>query len=185
VHASLFSKFLERFVEASSQVGVGDPMDEHTMVGPLIERRHVQRVLDWVSEAEAAGASVLCGNRAEGQLVWPTVLTGTEPEQRVRELEIFGPVTVVESASSFEQALAWANAGRYGLQASVFTPRIAHALLAYQELDFGAVLINEATSFRVDNYAYGGTRDSGFGREGVRFAMEELSELRVLVLGAG
>lgn len=185
VHATLFSAFIERFVDATSRLGVGDPADERTVVGPLIERRHVSRVLEWVREAEAAGARVLCGNRAEGQVVWPTVLTGTEPEQRVRDLEVFGPVTVVESAPSFERALALANAGRYGLQASVFTPDIGHALQAYQELDFGAVLVNEATSFRVDNYPYGGTRDSGFGREGVRFAMEELSEPRVLVLSAG
>lgn len=182
VHERLFDEFLERFVSDTIALAVGDPMDERTVVGPLIEAQHVARVLAWLEEARAAGAKVLCGARAEGQLVWPTVLTGTQPQQRVRELEVFGPVTVVESAPSFDEALQLANAGRFGLQASVFTPSLAHAMKAYQELDFGAVLINDASTFRVDNYPYGGTRDSGFGREGVRFAMEEMSEPRVLVL---
>jgi acyl-CoA reductase-like NAD-dependent aldehyde dehydrogenase len=185
VHARLFETFLERFVRDTSALGVGDPMLESTVVGPLIEAQHVTRVLSWIEEAVSAGAKLLCGARAEGQLVWPTVLTGTEPTQRVRDLEVFGPVTVVEPAQSFEHALALANAGRFGLQASVFTPQLAHALKAYEELDFGAVLVNDATSFRVDNYPYGGTKDSGFGREGVRFAMEEMSEPKVLVLRPG
>jgi acyl-CoA reductase-like NAD-dependent aldehyde dehydrogenase len=185
VHARLFDAFLERFVSDTSALGVGDPMLESTVIGPLIENQHVARVLSWIEEAVSAGAKVLCGGRVEGQLVWPTVLTNTEPSSRVRELEVFGPVTVVEPAASFEQALLLANAGRFGLQASVFTPNLAHAMKAYEELDFGAVLINDATSFRVDNYPYGGTKDSGFGREGVRFAMEEMSEPKVLVLRPG
>ena len=182
VHERLFEKFLERFVNDTVQLAVGDPLDEATVVGPLIEARHVARVLSWVEEARSQGAQVLCGARAQGQLVWPTVITGTEPGLRVRDLEVFGPVTVVEKATNFRHALSLANAGRFGLQASVFTPSVSHALLAYQELNFGAVLINEVTSFRVDNYPYGGNRDSGFGREGVRFAMEELSEPKVLIL---
>jgi glyceraldehyde-3-phosphate dehydrogenase (NADP+) len=182
VHASVFDAFIERFVSETSALAVGDPMVESTVVGPLIERQHVTRVLSWIEEAVGEGAKLLCGGRSEGQVVWPTVLTATSPSQRVRELEVFGPVTVVEPASSFEEALALANAGRFGLQASVFTPKLAHALKAYDELEFGAVLVNDATSFRVDNYPYGGTKDSGFGREGVRFAMEEMSEPKVLVL---
>jgi acyl-CoA reductase-like NAD-dependent aldehyde dehydrogenase len=182
VHARLFESFLERFVSDTSRLAVGDPLDEATVVGPLIEARHAVRVLSWIEEARAAGARVLCGARSQGQLVWPTVITGTVANSKVRELEVFGPVTVVEKADNFQHALSLANAGRFGLQASVFTPNVTHALLAYQDLDFGAVLINEVTSFRVDNYPYGGTRDSGFGREGVRFAMEEMSEPKVLIL---
>jgi acyl-CoA reductase-like NAD-dependent aldehyde dehydrogenase len=184
VHAELWETFLDRFVAASLTVPVGDPRDEQTVVGPLIERRHVDRVLDWIAEAKAAGARVLCGARGDGQLVWPTVLTQTTPDMRVRSLEVFGPVTVVERADDFEHALSLANEGRYGLQASVFTPSLAHAMAAYDRLDYGAVLINDAPTFRADNYPYGGTRDSGIGREGVRAAMEELTENKVLVLRA-
>jgi acyl-CoA reductase-like NAD-dependent aldehyde dehydrogenase len=117
-------------------------------------------------------------------LVWPTVLTQTTADMRVRSLEVFGPVTVVERAESFAHALALANEGRFGLQASIFTPSLAHAMEAYQKLDFGAVLVNDPTTFRADNYPYGGTKDSGFGREGVRSAMQELTEPKVLVLKA-
>ena len=154
---------------------------------PLTSKRssgHVTRVLEWIRQARAAGARVLCGGDSIGQIVLPTVLTDTSEDSCVRAREVFGPVTVVERAESFETALELANAGRYGLQASVFTPRLEHALLAYDRLDFGAVLINDAPSFRVDNYPYGGTRDSGFGREGVRATMEELTEPKVLVLRA-
>jgi len=185
VHADLFDPFLECFVAASRAVPVGDPRDEQTVVGPVIERRHVDRVLDWIAEAKAGGAQILCGERSEGQQLWPTVLTKTTPTMRVRSLEVFGPVTVVERADNFEHALSLANEGRYGLQASVFTPSLAHAMAAYEALDYGGVLINDAPSFRADNYPYGGTRDSGIGREGVRAAMEELTESKVLVLRAG
>ncbi|MBN1605567.1 MAG: aldehyde dehydrogenase family protein [Polyangiaceae bacterium] len=184
VHSRSYPSFLERFVADTQKLGVGDPMDEQTVVGPLIEARHVARVLEWVQQACAAGARMLCGGASVGQTVLPTVLTDTTEDSRVRALEVFGPVTVVERAASFEDALELANAGRYGLQASVFTPRLEHALLAYDRLDFGAVLINDAPSFRVDNYPYGGTRDSGFGREGVRATMEELTEPKVLVMRA-
>jgi acyl-CoA reductase-like NAD-dependent aldehyde dehydrogenase len=185
VHAELWGAFLDRFVAASLAVPVGDPRDEQTVVGPIIERRHVDRISDWITEAKAAGARVLCGARSDGQLVWPTVLTQTTADMRVRGLEVFGPVTVVERAENFEHALSLANEGRYGLQASVFTPSLAHAMAAYDRLDYGAVLVNDAPTFRADNYPYGGTRDSGIGREGVRAAMEELTESKVLVLRAG
>jgi acyl-CoA reductase-like NAD-dependent aldehyde dehydrogenase len=184
VHARSYPSFLERFVSETQKLGVGDPADERTVIGPLIEARHVTRVLEWIEQARAAGARLLCGGDSVGQIVLPTVLTDTSEDSRVRALEVFGPVTVVERAESFESALELANAGRYGLQASVFTPRLDHALLAYDRLDFGAVLINDAPSFRVDNYPYGGTKDSGFGREGVRASMEELTEPKVLVLRA-
>lgn len=185
VHAELFDAFLDRFVAISLEVPVGDPRDEQTVVGPIIERRHVDRILDWVAEAKAGGARILCGARSDGQLVWPTVITQTTPGMRVRDLEVFGPVTVVERAEGFEHALDLANEGRFGLQASVFTPSLGHAMAAYERLDYGAVLINDAPTFRADNYPYGGTRDSGLGREGVRAAMHELTQAKVLVLRGG
>lgn len=182
VHASLFDEFLSRFVAESRKVAVGDPLNEDTKVGPLIEARHVERVMRWVREAEASGAEICCGGRSEGQLVWPTVIRGTRPGMRVRDLEVFGPVSVVERVESFEQGLASANDSAYGLQASVFTDSLEHAMQAYETLEYGAVLINEVTTFRADNYPYGGSKNSGFGREGVRSAMQELTEPRVLVI---
>lgn len=182
VHERRFDEFLERFVEATTNVPSGDPMDLETVVGPLIEREHVQRVLDWIREAVDGGARLHCGGEAEGSVVRPTVLTEVKPEMHVCKDEIFGPVTVVEPFADFEEALAKCNATRFGLQAGVFTRDLNKALKAFEELDYGGVLVGETPMFRVDNYPYGGTKDSGFGREGVRFAMEEMSEPKVLII---
>jgi acyl-CoA reductase-like NAD-dependent aldehyde dehydrogenase len=150
----------------------------------MIEARHVTRVLDWITEATAAGARLLCGGTHEGNLLAPTVLSGTRPDLRVCKDEIFGPVTVIEPVETFEAGLAACNASRFGIQAAVFTRDIGRALAAFDELDFPGVLVNDAPTFRVDNIPYGGTRDSGFGREGVRFAIEELTETKLLSLRA-
>ncbi len=182
VHESLHAEFLERFVAASKALAAGDPADPETVVGPLIEPQHVERVLGWVKEATDAGATLHCGGTAEGQVVRPTVLTNVPRDARVCRDEVFGPVTVVEPFARFEDALAECNAGRFGLQAGIFTPRMDHALAAFEELDYGGVLINDIPTFRVDNFPYGGTKDSGFGREGVRFAMEEMTEPKLLVM---
>jgi acyl-CoA reductase-like NAD-dependent aldehyde dehydrogenase len=161
---------------------VGDPLDERTVVGPMIQARHVERVLGWVEEATRGGARVLLAGKAHGNLLSPIVLTGTSPEQHVCKDEIFGPVTVVEPVDDFAAGLSACNASRFGIQASVFTRDLGRALTAYRELEFPGVLINDATSFRVDNIPYGGMRDSGKGREGVRFAIEEFTEPKLLSL---
>jgi glyceraldehyde-3-phosphate dehydrogenase (NADP+) len=182
VHRSLYDEFLARFVEATRALVCGDPMDERTVVGPLIQPLHVERVLAWIAEARAAGAELHCGGEADGQVVQPTVLTNVDPGQRVWKDEVFGPVTVVEPFDAFDEALATCNAGRFGLQAGVFTRDLERALRAFRELDYGGVLINDVPTFRVDNFPYGGTKDSGFGREGIRFAMDEMSEPKVLLM---
>lgn len=182
VHASLHEEFLERFVQATRELACGDPLDEATVVGPLIEPKHVERVLAWTREAIAGGARKHCGGEARGQVVLPTVLTEVTPDMKVCREEVFGPVTVVERFERFDEALHACNQGRFGLQAGIFTRDIAHALQAFHALDYGGVLINDVPTFRVDNVPYGGTRDSGLGREGVRFAMEEMSEPKVLVM---
>jgi acyl-CoA reductase-like NAD-dependent aldehyde dehydrogenase len=179
---SRFAEFLERFVALTRALPVGDPLDERTVVGPMIESRHVTRVLSWVEEATRAGAQLVTGGSANGNVVAPIVLTGTSPEQRVCKDEIFGPVTVVEAVDDFEAGLAACNASRFGIQVSVFTRDLGRALTAFRELDFPGVLINDAPSFRVDNVPYGGVRDSGRGREGVRFAIEEFTEPKLLSL---
>ena len=177
-----FAEFRERFVALTRALQTGDPLDERTVVGPMIEARHVTRVLSWIEEATRAGAQLLTGGTANGNVVAPTVLTGTSPEQRVCKDEIFGPVTVIEAVDSFEAGLAACNASRFGIQASVFTRDLGRALTAFRELDFPGVLINDAPTFRVDNIPYGGVRDSGKGREGVKFAIEEFTEPKMLSL---
>ncbi len=182
VHASLEETFLDRFIAATKALPCGDPMDEKTVVGPLIQPMHVDRVLSWVREAVEGGAKLHCGGTAEGQVVLPTILTGVRDDMRVCKDEVFGPVTVVESFRTFDEAIARCNASRFGLQAGVFTRDVGRALRAFRELEYGGVMINDVPTFRVDNFPYGGSKDSGFGREGVRFAMDELTEPRVLVL---
>jgi glyceraldehyde-3-phosphate dehydrogenase (NADP+) len=182
VHASLYDAFLERFVRATRELACGDPLDEKTVVGPLIEKKHVERVLSWIREAVAGGARMHCGGEARGQVVLPTVLTNVKPDMKVCSEEVFGPVTVVEPFNTFDSALEMCNRGRFGLQAGIFTRQLGHALQAFRELDYGGVMINDVPTFRVDNFPYGGTRDSGLGREGVRYSMEEMTEPKVLVL---
>ena len=182
VHRSLHDAFLARFVDASEALPCGDPLDERTVVGPLVEAHHVTRVLGWIEEAVAGGATMHCGGTAMGSVVRPTVLTGATPDMCVWKDEVFGPVTLVEPFDTFDQAIAACNAGRFGLQAGIFTRDIGRAMQAFRELDYGGVLINDIPTFRVDNFPYGGTKDSGFGREGVRFAMEEMTEPKLLVM---
>jgi len=184
VAESRFDDFVERFVAATRNVATGDPMDERTVVGPLIEKRQVERVLGLIREATEAGARVLTGGSAVGNVVEPTVIIDAKPELGVCKDEVFGPVTTIEAFSDFDDALRKANATRFGLQASLFTRDIARALAAFERLDYGGVIVNEPPTFRVDNFPYGGVKDSGRGREGVRFAAEEYTEPRVLMLGA-
>jgi len=179
---SRFDAFLERFVALTGALAVGNPMDPRTVVGPMIEARHVARVQEWVAEAERGGAKRLVGGEAQGNVLWPIVLTGTKPEDRVCRDEIFGPVTLVEPVRDFEAGLQACNASRFGIQASVFTRDLGRALRAYEALKFPGVLVNDAPNFRVDNIPYGGTRDSGRGREGVRFAIEDFTETKLLSL---
>jgi acyl-CoA reductase-like NAD-dependent aldehyde dehydrogenase len=184
VHASRFDEFVQRFVAAAEALVCGDPLDERTVVGPMIEEKHVLRVLAWIDEARRAGAKILCGGRREGAIVRPTVIVGAPEDAKVCREEIFGPVAVLAPFRDFDQALELCNRTRFGLQASVYTRDLARALRAGRELEYGGVIVNDGPSFRVDDFPYGGTKDSGIGREGVRYAMEELSEPRVVVLRA-
>jgi len=182
VHRSHHADFLEAFVDATRQVVAGDPMNEATMVGPLIEPHHVDRVMGIIREAQAQGAEVLSGGEADGSVVQPTVLTGVTEEMRVVQEEVFGPVTAILPFDDFDQVLDTCNAGRFGLHAGVFTQDIDRALHAFERLEYGGVIINDVPTFRIDNFPYGGVKDSGDGREGVRWAAEEMTEPKVLVI---
>lgn len=182
VHRSRFDAFLQAFVSATRALPCGDPLDERTVVGPLIEEKHVERVLAWIAQARAAGATLHCGGTRTGQLVHPTVLTGVPDSAHVSCDEVFGPVAIVEPFDDFSAALERCNASRYGLQAGLFTADLSRALLAARTLEFGGVIVNDTSSFRIDSMPYGGSKHSGLGREGVRSAMEELTEPRTIVL---
>jgi aldehyde dehydrogenase (NAD+) len=182
VQSEVYDDFAERLVKQVQSLKVGDPMDPTVDVGPVIERKEVDRIAEWVQEAVEAGAEILTGGSAESPFFQPTVLAKTEPEMKVRCEEIFGPVTTITPYQTFEEALAEVNNSKYGLQAGVFTNDIDRAFEAHRTLDVGGVIVNDVSAFRADQMPYGGSKDSGFGREGLRFAMEEMTEPRIMVL---
>jgi len=182
VHDDVADAFLDALVPRVEALVVGDPMDDATDVSALIAESERDRVHTWVEEATAAGAKVACGGNMESGVLAPTVLTDVTPALKVCALEVFGPVVAVQRYTELDDALTLANDSRYGLQAAIFTSRYDVALRAVQELDFGGVLVNEVPTFRTDQMPYGGVRDSGNTREGPRYAVEEMTEARLVVL---
>jgi acyl-CoA reductase-like NAD-dependent aldehyde dehydrogenase len=174
--------FSDAFVEAARKMTPGDPASPDTIVGPMIDEESARRVESWVREAQSRGARVLLDPVREGARLSPAVLAGVPPGSFVREREIFGPVATVDAFESFEVALASANDSAYGLQAAVFTRDLRTALAAFDGLEVGGVIVNDAPTLRIDNFPYGGVKASGFGREGVRYAIEEMTEPRTLFL---
>ncbi|MGH2606763.1 MAG: aldehyde dehydrogenase family protein, partial [Anaerolineales bacterium] len=177
--------FTERFVRASEAMVVGDPLDERVDVGPMIDQREAERIEGWVHEAQQGGARVLTGARREGSVYWPTVLADVQPEMKVVSQEAFAPVASVIACDDFDEALAQADATEYGLQVGVFTRDIERVFQAVRRLNFGGVIINDTPAFRADHMPYGGNRRSGLGREGVRFAMEEMTNLQMVAIRLG
>jgi acyl-CoA reductase-like NAD-dependent aldehyde dehydrogenase len=182
VASEVYDDFAVRLTKQVESLKTGDPMDPTVDVGPVIQRKEVDRIAEWVDEAVAQGAEVLTGGRAEGPFYYPTLLSQTTPEMKVRCEEIFGPVATISPYQTFEEALDEVNNSKYGLQAGVFTNDLNRAFQAHRTLDVGGVIINDVSAFRADQMPYGGSKDSGFGREGLRFAMEEMTEPRIMVL---
>ncbi len=182
VEAPAYDAFVAKFVEKAKSLAVGDPARDDTVVGPVVDEASAKRIETWVREALARGAKALCGGAREGRLWPPTVLADVPRDAKAYAEEIFGPVALVERAADFDAALDAVNAGEYGLQAGLFTFDIRKIRRAFAALDVGGVVVNDAPSFRSDNMPYGGNKASGLGREGVRYAMHELSDERVLVL---
>ncbi|HKT89935.1 MAG TPA: aldehyde dehydrogenase family protein, partial [Candidatus Sulfotelmatobacter sp.] len=156
--------------------------DESTDVGPLIRGSDAARTIAWIEEAVHDGARLLCGGRRNKLIVEPTVLTGTRPDMKVNCNEIFGPVVTVEPYNTFDQALRQVNSSSYGMQAGVFTRDANLLFQAYEELEVGGVIAGDIPSFRIDHMPYGGVKDSGLGREGLRYAIEEMTEPKLLVM---
>jgi len=182
VEAPAYDHFVELFVPRVDELKLGDPADEETDVGPVIDEDARERILSWIEEARAGGARVLTGGDTDGELIRPTVLADAAPELKVSCEEVFGPVCTVNSVGSVDEAIELANGTRYGLQAGIFTADIKTALRAAQELEFGGVTINEAPTFRADQMPYGGVKDSGNTREGPAYAVRALTEERLVVI---
>jgi acyl-CoA reductase-like NAD-dependent aldehyde dehydrogenase len=182
VEESVYDKFVGALVERVKKLKVGDALDEATDVGPLINEAAARRNVEWIEEAVRGGAKLLCGGQRSGSTVTPAVLTGTKPEMRVNCMEIFGPVVTVEKFTEYGEALASINHSDFGLQAGVFTRDFVRITRAFETLEVGGLMIGEVPSFRIDHMPYGGVKDSGLGREGLRYAIEEMTEPRLLAI---
>lgn len=182
VERSIYADFLEGYLAEVAKLKVGDPAQESTLVGPLIRPQEAERLDEWVQEAVAAGATLHCGGKMQGPCMLPTVLSGVSPDTKIGGEEVFGPITTVDPYDTWEEALERVNSSKYGLQAGVFTRDLERVLSSWEELECGGVIVNDYPTFRVDNMPYGGVKQSGAGREGVAYTMEEMSEPRLLVL---
>jgi len=181
-HCDVYESFLARLLCRVEEIAVGDPLDPHTRMGPLIDEAAARRAEAWVQEARVAGATVRAGGRRSGLLFQPTVLTDVPEGMKVSCEEVFAPIVVVAPYDEFDEALRCVNASPYGLQAGVFSNNLQLVYHAYEDLEVGAVIINDVNSWRVDNMPYGGIKASGFGREGVKYAIEDFTEPHLLVL---
>ncbi len=183
VHEAIYETFRDRYVsQVKAKIKLGDPRDRDVLVGPLIDKAAVGRIDEWVKAAVEHGATVLTGGAAEGVSYQPTVLENVDPTDEVSCNEVFGPVVVLASYKTFDDAIAMANNSRFGIHASLFTRDLTKAMAAYERLEFGSVLINQAPTFRVETLPYGGVKESGVGREGVRYAMDDMTEIKALVM---
>jgi acyl-CoA reductase-like NAD-dependent aldehyde dehydrogenase len=183
VHRSLLGPLRSMLVERVGGLKAGDPREDGTFVGPMIDEEAARRVEAWIEEARRAGATVLCGGGRRGAVLEATLVEGVPVHLPLHAEEVFGPVALLEPFDTFDEALARVNASQFGLQAGVFTGSLARAMKAWDELEVGGVVVGDIPSFRVDSMPYGGVKGSGLGREGVRSAIEEMSETRLLILG--
>ena len=182
VHDAVYDAFKAKLVAKTSTLIAGSPHDEETFVGPMIDVKEAARLENWIEEALGKGAALLCGGKREGAMLEATLLENVDPSTKLNREEAFGPVAFLIRFRTWEEALHICNDSKFGLQAGVFTRDIFKILDAWDDLDVGGVVVNDVPSYRVDNMPYGGVKDSGIGREGVRFAMEDMTEIRNLVI---
>ncbi|MBM0170283.1 aldehyde dehydrogenase family protein [Altererythrobacter sp. C41] len=182
IHESVYDRFKTMLVEKTRTLVAGDPKDRKTFIGPMISEKEASRLKGWIDAAVEAGATLLCGGGCEGNMLEATLLEGVPENCDANRQEAFGPLANLSSFTDFGEALVRVNDSRFGLQAGVFTRDIHQVLEAWDRLEVGGVIVNDVPSYRVDNMPYGGVRDSGLGREGIRFSMEDMSEIRNLVI---
>jgi acyl-CoA reductase-like NAD-dependent aldehyde dehydrogenase len=182
VQSEVYDDFLDRYVKQVEGLKTGDPIDPSTDVGPMIDSGALDRISEWVDEALAGGAEALVGGKRDDPLYEPTILANVTSDMKVCREEVFAPVTTVQRYQTFEEAVAEVNSSPYGLQAGLFTRDIERAMLAHREIVVGGLIVNDVSAYRADQMPYGGAKESGRGREGLRYAMEEMTEPRIMVL---
>ncbi|MCC6962210.1 MAG: aldehyde dehydrogenase family protein [candidate division Zixibacteria bacterium] len=182
VHETVYATFKTKLAAATKTLKMGDPRDESTFIGPLISEDDARRLENWIQSAVAAGGRLLCGGRRDGVMLEPTLLEDVPPGQTICTHEAFGPVAILSTFRDFGEALSEVNNSKYGLQAGIFTRDIQKAHQAWDTLQVGGVVIGDVPSWRVDHMPYGGVKESGFGREGIRWAIEDMTEIRLMVL---
>ncbi len=182
IHESIYNETRDRFVAATKCLVAGDPKNEDTFIGPMISQEEAKRLSDWIDAAVTAGGKILCGGQREGAMLQATVMEHVPRDQNICTKEAFGPVAVLSAYKTFDEAMQLVNDSEFGLQAGVFTRDLYKMQQAWDELEVGGVIIGDVPSWRVDNMPYGGVKNSGLGREGVRFAMEDFTEIRNLVI---
>jgi acyl-CoA reductase-like NAD-dependent aldehyde dehydrogenase len=185
VHADVYDTFRKRLVAKTKALVAGDPHDRKTFIGPMIDVKEAQRLDNWIREAVEGGAKLLCGGKREGAMLEATLLEDVDRSATLYREEAFGPVALLSRFSDFDAALEEVNDSKFGLQAGLFTRDLFKTLDAWDSLEVGGIVVNDVPSYRVDNMPYGGVKDSGLGREGVRFAMEDMTEIRNLVIRRG
>jgi acyl-CoA reductase-like NAD-dependent aldehyde dehydrogenase len=182
IHESLYDKFKKKFIARASELKMGDPKDEETFVGPMISLSEANRLKGWIDEAVELGGNLLVGGKQDGAMLDATVLENVPDHAQLNTEEAFGPAVILSQFSDFDDALKSVNNSKFGLQAGIFTRDLYKMNKAWDELEVGGVVIGDVPSWRVDNMPYGGVKDSGVGREGIRFAMEDMTEIRLLVI---
>jgi len=182
IHADIYDALREKLIAKTKSLKMGDPKDEKTFVGPMISESESNRLAGWMESAVKSGAKIIAGGKVEGAMFEATLLEGVQRDQDLYRKEAFGPVAILEKFTDFGQALETVNDSDFGLQAGVFTDSLTNVNLAWDDLEVGGVVVNDVPSFRVDNMPYGGVKDSGLGREGVKYAIEDMTELRLMVV---
>ena len=182
VHEAVWDQFMERFVAGAKALRVGDPLDASTDIGPMVDAAAASRTQRWVDEAVAMGGRVLLGGTANGTFFPPTILTDTPVTAQVCSNEAFAPLVVAFPFRDLDDAIRQVNDSFFGLQTGIFTNDLAGAWRAFHELEVGGVIVNDVPTYRIDNMPYGGVKDSGFGREGIRWAIEDMTEIRIMVM---
>jgi acyl-CoA reductase-like NAD-dependent aldehyde dehydrogenase len=182
IHEDVWDAFLERFVAGARNIRSGDPLDPETELGPMVDGAAASRTQRWVDEAVAMGGKVLLGGKADGTFFPPTILTDTPVTAQVCSNEAFAPLVVAFPFSDFDDAIDRVNDSMFGLQTGVFTNDLAHSWRAFDRLEVGGVIVNDVPTYRIDHMPYGGVKDSGLGREGLRWAIEDMTEIRIMVL---
>ncbi len=182
VHKNIYDKFLEKFKREVEKLKIGDPMDPDTVFGPLIDERAADKVERWISDAIENGAIIITGAKRRGNIIEATIISDVKKDLPVYCEEVFGPVVITEPFDAFEEAIDKVNDSQYGLQAGIFTNDLKNTHYAIENLDVGGVIINDYPTFRVDNMPYGGIKDSGLGREGLKYAVEEMTEIKTVIM---